>query len=151
MCIRDRRHAIPGWQLANVAAQENSIQTIAGIAKNPAVDFVAPVFLDSFGGPFFPTRDILLRFNDTVPHDCQTEILADLDIGEVLDVNWGNMRNAYRIRSSSKNGFDVLQQAEDFSLMAEIEWAEPDMVFTCLLYTSPSPRDATLSRMPSSA
>ena len=27
--------------------------------------------------------------------------------------------------------------------------ANPD--FTCLLYTSPSPRDATLSRMPSSA
>ena len=27
----------------------------------------------------------------------------------------------------------------------------PDMVKTCLLYTSPSPRDATLSRMPSSA
>ena len=25
------------------------------------------------------------------------------------------------------------------------------MVFDCLLYTSPSPRDATLSRMPSSA
>ena len=24
-------------------------------------------------------------------------------------------------------------------------------LFTCLLYTSPSPRDATLSRMPSSA
>ena len=28
----------------------------------------------------------------------------------------------------------------------------PDIIFeTCLLYTSPSPRDATLSRMPSSA
>ena len=26
-----------------------------------------------------------------------------------------------------------------------------DMIATCLLYTSPSPRDATLSRMPSSA
>ena len=26
-----------------------------------------------------------------------------------------------------------------------------DLVYTCLLYTSPSPRDATLSRMPSSA
>ena len=26
-----------------------------------------------------------------------------------------------------------------------------DLAFTCLLYTSPSPRDATLSRMPSSA
>ena len=28
---------------------------------------------------------------------------------------------------------------------------EGDIVETCLLYTSPSPRDATLSRMPSSA
>ena len=27
----------------------------------------------------------------------------------------------------------------------------PGAVLTCLLYTSPSPRDATLSRMPSSA
>ena len=29
-----------------------------------------------------------------------------------------------------------------------VAYAQP---FTCLLYTSPSPRDATLSRMPSSA
>ena len=27
----------------------------------------------------------------------------------------------------------------------------PEQVYSCLLYTSPSPRDATLSRMPSSA
>ena len=31
------------------------------------------------------------------------------------------------------------------------ERGEADRVITCLLYTSPSPRDATLSRMPSSA
>ena len=30
-------------------------------------------------------------------------------------------------------------------------FAKSAMRFTCLLYTSPSPRDATLSRMPSSA
>ena len=29
--------------------------------------------------------------------------------------------------------------------------SEQDAIFVCLLYTSPSPRDATLSRMPSSA
>ena len=28
---------------------------------------------------------------------------------------------------------------------------QKDLIKTCLLYTSPSPRDATLSRMPSSA
>ena len=34
----------------------------------------------------------------------------------------------------------------------EIEWADRHNEFgICLLYTSPSPRDATLSRMPSSA
>ena len=32
-----------------------------------------------------------------------------------------------------------------------IPWLNVDYCSTCLLYTSPSPRDATLSRMPSSA
>ena len=32
----------------------------------------------------------------------------------------------------------------------KVSWNLPDGI-TCLLYTSPSPRDATLSRMPSSA
>ena len=31
------------------------------------------------------------------------------------------------------------------------EWGDKDKYNNCLLYTSPSPRDATLSRMPSSA
>ena len=31
------------------------------------------------------------------------------------------------------------------------EAEDEDLIETCLLYTSPSPRDATLSRMPSSA
>ena len=33
----------------------------------------------------------------------------------------------------------------------EVYGAEADDIIACLLYTSPSPRDATLSRMPSSA
>ena len=33
----------------------------------------------------------------------------------------------------------------------EIQRLVDDLIDTCLLYTSPSPRDATLSRMPSSA
>ena len=38
-----------------------------------------------------------------------------------------------------------------FALQSEIELNGDTSHFTCLLYTSPSPRDATLSRMPSSA
>ena len=37
-------------------------------------------------------------------------------------------------------------------LSANADWAQlVDQLNNCLLYTSPSPRDATLSRMPSSA
>ena len=36
---------------------------------------------------------------------------------------------------------------------AGLQWSDVESAYTgtCLLYTSPSPRDATLSRMPSSA
>ena len=36
-------------------------------------------------------------------------------------------------------------------IQAEGKWILPGLIDDCLLYTSPSPRDATLSRMPSSA
>ena len=40
---------------------------------------------------------------------------------------------------------------EKVGTIVEIEWQTIGNVKGCLLYTSPSPRDATLSRMPSSA
>ena len=40
----------------------------------------------------------------------------------------------------------------DVTLTYTVELSQAvDVLVTCLLYTSPSPRDATLSRMPSSA
>ena len=43
-------------------------------------------------------------------------------------------------------------EMEDSGELASTSWSEPiAFSFDCLLYTSPSPRDATLSRMPSSA
>ena len=61
-----------------------------------------------------------------------------------------------RVRASNHQ-IDVLnKQVNDLiaelerhkSIIAELKTAE---INSCLLYTSPSPRDATLSRMPSSA
>ena len=43
---------------------------------------------------------------------------------------------------------DIAAQSSLQDLKKEIQLADPA---TCLLYTSPSPRDATLARMPSSA
>ena len=45
----------------------------------------------------------------------------------------------------------VVGEALENCLVVRIDLATVDQVEDCLLYTSPSPRDATLSRMPSSA
>ena len=47
---------------------------------------------------------------------------------------------------------DEVQQAIEFKKqIKEVKLVKFDRCMVCLLYTSPSPRDATLSRMPSSA
>ena len=40
---------------------------------------------------------------------------------------------------------------DDWRVDADTECGYAEWIMVCLLYTSPSPRDATLSRMPSSA
>ena len=43
-----------------------------------------------------------------------------------------------------------LDDLENF-IQTKSAWVTQVTLYSCLLYTSPSPRDATLSRMPSSA
>ena len=57
--------------------------------------------------------------------------------------------------SSAINQLEMFQEDtfDEKTIERELDWAK-DLGFnslSCLLYTSPSPRDATLSRMPSSA
>ena len=49
----------------------------------------------------------------------------------------------------SKEKIEKLKLGTDKRFSLDLEISEPQL--GCLLYTSPSPRDATLSRMPSSA
>ena len=51
------------------------------------------------------------------------------------------------LQSGDRDDIFVLGDAADFPRA----WAVPKLAQTCLLYTSPSPRDGLLSRMPSSA
>ena len=62
-------------------------------------------------------------------------------------------------KDSRHRMFNILEVSQDINPKnyninkegkLEIEWSEGDHI-SCLLYTSPSPRDRLLSRMPSSA
>ena len=66
------------------------------------------------------------------------------------------------IVAESRGIADSLRDVDDHALMAhtrqlrqyvrrEVDTFDKHLLTLCLLYTSPSPRDATLSRMPSSA
>ena len=65
----------------------------------------------------------------------------------------GVTTNPTLIMKSGRNPDDVYQKIKDIGvkdISMEVMGNFVEM-YTCLLYTSPSPRDATLSRMPSSA
>ena len=54
-------------------------------------------------------------------------------------------------RSKMMNGVDILANAVKVTLGPKGRNVVMDKSYGCLLYTSPSPRDGLLSRMPSSA
>ena len=59
-----------------------------------------------------------------------------------------------RVRKHDDRRFSVSGTPTDCVLMALtkiIDGKKPDLILSCLLYTSPSPRDRQKSRMPSSA
>ena len=64
--------------------------------------------------------------------------------GQMIDVESGKLL---------KNQFIIIDgnRIRDVVTLSDMEDMEDEEVNFCLLYTSPSPRDATLSRMPSSA
>ena len=54
-----------------------------------------------------------------------------------------------KIRAERRLWLTVMEAQADLGV--SFGGDDPEQVLACLLYTSPSPRDATLSRMPSSA
>ena len=66
-----------------------------------------------------------------------------------------NLEKEGFVVSSSTNGNDGLKELKKFEPnLLLLDWMLPDLSgidVCCLLYTSPSPRDGRISRMPSSA
>ena len=81
-------------------------------------------------------EELLLRRHDVDQRECLGHARPNLTSLDVAD----------QIR---EDGF-VPRRAADEADVAQVEGADIK-IDDCLLYTSPSPRDATLSRMPSSA
>ena len=88
----------------------------------------------------------------------QKDGYLDKYIDEVLKHMWEEpkkMDDPEVIKEAfTESGFDaerLMEQMQDPEVKTQLITNTEEAVKSCLLYTSPSPRDATLSRMPSSA
>ncbi len=95
-------------------------------------EFVSPVFsLPNFDWVIV-TPDILLRFKPEHIRDSDALLKSLAPDLEIVETDFGGLTGAYKLRSSSKNGFEVLAQANELSLQNQIVWAEPDFRFSAL-------------------
>ena len=77
--------------------------------------------------------------------------LIYVDDGSV-DSSWGKIKDICKNQNKVSAYRFLKNYGKSMALSAGFKKSKGQIVITiCLLYTSPSPRDATLSRMPSSA
>ena len=89
--------------------------------------------------PLFRLKKIKIVTNHLDSRICQRSILRDL----ILYLE--------EIKIVPFNGYKLNKEVFEYCKKSVIDIVVQASNITCLLYTSPSPRDATLSRMPSSA
>ena len=125
---------VRGWSsvktaesIRTTAAIRSAVNQIAGAEP---VAFVSPVFVDDAGGSIVITQDILVGFDRSIDPARAEAILAESQAGEVLDRDWAGMKGTYRLRSASRDGFEVLEAANALARRPEVAFAEPDMIMT---------------------
>lgn len=132
----DTQLPIPTLALLNVAEARRdasavrSIVSAAATGGEPAVEFVSPVFLGEDGGPLVVTRDVLIGFETSIaPAQARAIVSRHLE-GVILDEAFGDSPGVYRVRATSRDGFEVLAAANAIADLQEVRFAEPDMIFT---------------------
>lgn len=124
--------AIRNWHLVDLATPVSDAaeagSRIRELLASPHVEFVSPTFVTPHGGWTAMTPDILVRFRPE--HAARADIHA-ARLGSDLSVIPANIGTAvYKLRSTSRNGFEVLDRANELAADPRIVWAEPDMMFT---------------------
>ncbi len=140
---RAERSPVAGWWLAPIEeatrggrstldVSADAVVATARIADRASgrVEFISPVFFDDLGGPMYATPQLLVRFAPGTTPERAEAILAETGAGTVIEQGWTGDARSYRIAAPSRNGTDALNAARTLALRGDVEYAEPDMVFT---------------------
>ena len=139
---------------ATVTAQEGEL-TLDDLFATPKLTGTTPSrpawapnsehFAFSWNEPEKPGRGLWVSTSDGK----EVRLLSNAASGSVHDIVWTDATTILSLRGNNL-WQTSLSQGDDVQFMA-VEAGASNLSISCLLYTSPSPRDATLSRMPSSA
>ncbi|MHC5023552.1 MAG: S8 family serine peptidase, partial [Planctomycetota bacterium] len=133
VALDDTRIPIQGWSVATTSDLQRSDdqieQLVSEMAQAEAGDYIAPVFFDDFGGPLVPSPYIMVGFHDNVAAGQAEAILANVVDGFV-ERTWEAFPGMYRLRSQSRNGFEVMEAANTLAQLPQVKFASPDMIFT---------------------
>ena len=79
-------------------------------------------------------------------------VVVHMEEGREKEMETPQWRETHERKEILREGEEIQMEMGDLVGMETLQIGEEeDLLKGCLLYTSPSPRDATLSRMPSSA
>ena len=125
---------VPGWYYVDAVGgggtASATLQQVNSIASAATIEFVSPVFADDLGGDLLITQDILVQFKSGVSWASAESILQQAGAGTVLAKDWKNLNNAYCCRPAVQNGLDVLAIANALAMHPDVEFAEPDVIFS---------------------
>jgi len=113
--------------LQDVTEANSKIQTLL---NSPQVEFASPVFQGLNHTWVTMTPEILVRFQAEYQSQANALLHQLAPELEVVERNFGNLPGAYKLRSPSSNGFEVLAAANGLAQDAQVEWAEPDALFS---------------------
>ena len=105
--------------------------------------------------PHDPQAQLFLHYGDLTDGQNLTNLVLDLKPDEIYNLGaQSHVRVSfdvphYTVQTTGIGALNVLEAARQLDKSKKTKVYQASS--SCLLYTSPSPRDATLSRMPSSA
>ena len=132
MCIRDRVSQSPFFGGRVVSYDEKKAKSMKGVVDVVPIPNGIAVVADSSWHAQKGLEATNVQFEGGKTHDLGTEKLQDIFTSSLDEM-----------------GRKEVEGKKTLDLEYEIQFLSHAAI--CLLYTSPSPRDATLSRMPSSA
>jgi hypothetical protein len=136
---------INGWHLVTMPAGQRTLEYVVTavdvLSTMNGVSLASPVFLDEVGMPMFPTATILTQFNEGVDQTKANTLFASLGTGQVVKGAWNTLARSYKTPTLSRNGFDVLAQANALAERGDVRFAEPDMIYFAESHIIAAPDD----------